>query len=62
MTHRVPSGALPPAGQRGRTTDELLALRIGDIDGTAVLGGGRGIRTHDGCDPIAVFKTAAIGR
>ena len=23
--------------------------------------GGRGIRTHDGCDPIAVFKTAAIG-
>ena len=25
------------------------------------LRGGRGIRTHDGCYPIAVFKTAAIG-
>ncbi len=23
--------------------------------------GGRGIRTHDGCHPIAVFKTAALG-
>ena len=25
------------------------------------IGGGRGIRTHDGCNPIAVFKTAALG-
>jgi hypothetical protein len=30
-------------------------------DKTAGQSGGRGIRTHDGCNPIAVFKTAAIG-
>ena len=29
--------------------------------GVASQSGGRGIRTHDGCYPIAVFKTAAIG-
>jgi hypothetical protein len=30
-------------------------------DGEQSASGGRGIRTHDGCYPIAVFKTAAIG-
>jgi hypothetical protein len=40
----------------GLVSSELLGQ-----DKTAGQSGGRGIRTHDGCNPIAVFKTAAIG-
>src|SRR6188508_1954101 len=29
--------------------------------GAGVLGGGRGIRTHERREPLAVFKTAALG-
>jgi integrase len=43
-------------GDAGLPSPELSGQRK-----TAGESGGRGIRTHDGCNPIAVFKTAAIG-
>jgi hypothetical protein len=30
-----------------------------DRSSDVTFGGGRGIRTHDGCNPIAVFKTVS---
>ncbi len=54
------------AGVSGSDVD--LRARMGTLPlfrsgspGTLVVSGGRGIRTHVGCNPEAVFKTAAIG-
>jgi hypothetical protein len=51
-----------------RMVDHHVATnpKIVTPSGVAILGltgqsGGRGIRTHVGCNPKAVFKTAAIG-
>ena len=38
-----------------------LAQHVEETFFRMAVSGGRGIRTHDGCYPIAVFKTAAIG-
>ena len=63
---RQASPYTPPDGERRRgtvigrgTTREAGQARIPWSPGVNC--GGRGIRTHVGCNPKAVFKTAAIG-
>jgi hypothetical protein len=56
------SGTTPDrTGTRADGGAELPSAELSGQRITVGQGGGRGIRTHDGCNPIAVFKTAAIG-
>ena len=54
-----------PYGHAAGTPDPMSADKVLNVlsgrHERAGQSGGRGIRTHDGCYPIAVFKTAAIG-